>query len=298
MAFRYDDIGNRLKAFRMSSELSADEIAQRIGISRTALYRLEKGELVKLETLESLAELLEVSVPTLLGVGFEYLSSAVAYFERLRQLEETAEQIFVLAGPIPFLLASDEFTTNLATVLEESVPDDVSERQRTIQDVHKIMGILRERETLYKNRGPNIVSLMSALNIERFLRSGFAGRPLLSEEIVRQRRDFARREVAHFAQLMENEEIGVQIGLVTGALPHTGFQIFRQPERKVLSVSPFRLGEQTNIRVGVAMITSAPEALMLHEKSVKEMWKGSLKGPGAAEYLREMLASDAPETQR
>src|ERR1700719_1646798 len=102
MAVRFDDIGNRLKAFRLGSGLSADEIASRLGISRTALYRFEKGELAKIETLEKLAELLGVSVPTLLGVGVEYIASAVAYFERMRQIEETSEHIIVLAGPISY----------------------------------------------------------------------------------------------------------------------------------------------------------------------------------------------------
>ena len=97
MAIRFDDIGDRLKAFRLGSGLGADEVAKRIGISRTALYRFEKGELVKIETLERLAELLEVSVPTLLGVGVEYIASAVSYFERMRQIEGSAEHIVVLA---------------------------------------------------------------------------------------------------------------------------------------------------------------------------------------------------------
>ena len=91
MAVRFDDIGNRLKAFRLASGLSADEIARRLGISRAAVYRFERGELVKIETLEKLSELLGVSIPTLLGVGVEYLPSAVAYFERIRQVEETRE---------------------------------------------------------------------------------------------------------------------------------------------------------------------------------------------------------------
>ena len=78
MSIRFDDIGNRLKAFRIASGLSADEVASRLGISRTALYRFEKGEVAKIETLESLSQLLDVSVPTLLGVGVEYISSAVA----------------------------------------------------------------------------------------------------------------------------------------------------------------------------------------------------------------------------
>ena len=109
MAIRFDDIGNRLRAFRLGSGLSADEIARRLEISRAALYRFEKGELAKIETLGRLSELLGVSVPTLLGVGVEYIASAVAYFERLRQNEETAEQIIVLAGPISYLLSSARF---------------------------------------------------------------------------------------------------------------------------------------------------------------------------------------------
>src|SRR2546423_10516913 len=113
MPIRFDDIGNRLKAFRLGSGLSADEIANRLGISRTALYRFEKGELAKIETLERLAELLDVSMPTLLGVGIEYVPSAVSYFERMRQIEEAAEHIVVLAGPISFLLASDQFAQTL-----------------------------------------------------------------------------------------------------------------------------------------------------------------------------------------
>ena len=93
MAVRYDDIGNRLKAFRLGSRLSADEIARQTGISRTALYRFEKGEVVKIETLDRLASLLQVSVATLLGVGIEYIASAVSYFERMRQIESTAQHV-------------------------------------------------------------------------------------------------------------------------------------------------------------------------------------------------------------
>src|ERR1700734_3863063 len=132
MATRFDDIRNRLKASRLGSGLSADEIATRLGISRTALYRFEKGELAKIETLEKLADLLGVSVPTLLGVGVEYVASAVAYFERMRQIEETAEHVIVLAGPISYVLASDAFDRALSEILRESVPDAVETRERAL----------------------------------------------------------------------------------------------------------------------------------------------------------------------
>jgi transcriptional regulator with XRE-family HTH domain len=291
LALRYDEIGNRLKAFRLGAGLSADEVAARIGISRTALYRFEKGELAKIETLEKLAELLEVSMPTLLGVGIEYIPSAVSYFERMRQIEETAEHIMVLAGPISFLLASDHFVETLETVLLESLPEDLPKRARAVEDVHMIMSILRERKRLYQQREPAIVNLISALDVERFLRSGFVGRPDLPEGLARERREIARAEVEHFASVIEDDRMGVQIGVVTDILPHTGFQIFRQAQRKILTISPFRLGEQPNIRVGVAMITSAPDALTFHENAVKEMWQRALRGPVAAQYLRKLLTS-------
>src|ERR1700749_184164 len=129
MPIRFDDIGNRLKAFRLGSGLSAGEVAQKLGISRTALYRFEKGEVAKSETLEKLAELLAVSVPTLLGVGVEYIASAVSYFERMRQIEETSEHIIVLAGPISYLLASDAFDRTLEDVLRESIPEGLPTRK-------------------------------------------------------------------------------------------------------------------------------------------------------------------------
>src|SRR2546421_12592559 len=106
MAIRFDDIGNRLKAFRLGSGLSADEIANRLGISRKALYRFEKGELAKIETLEKLAELLSVPEPKLLGVGVEYVASGVRYLERMAQIQESYEHIIALSGPIAYFLAS------------------------------------------------------------------------------------------------------------------------------------------------------------------------------------------------
>lgn len=289
MTIRYDEIGQRLRAFRLGSGLSAEEIAKKIGISRTAVYRFEKGEVVKIETLTSLADLLGVSLATLLGVEIEYISSAVTYFERLRQLEQNADRIVVLAGPISFLLASDGFKTLLKELLDESVSNEGGDQDRARADVERIMDILAERKRNYEARRPSIVNLISALDIERLLRSGFVGRPLVPDADIQERRSRARDEVEHFAAILESEPIGIQIGLVTGTLPHTGFQIFRSGDRKMLSISPFRLGEQPNIRLGVAMVTASQEAVALHEKAVTQMWQGALKGQEAAGYLRKLM---------
>jgi transcriptional regulator with XRE-family HTH domain len=289
MAIRFDDIGNRLKAFRLGSGLSADEIAGRLGISRTALYRFEKGELAKIETLEKLAELLGVSVPTLLGVGVEYIASAVAYFERMRQIEETSEHIIVLAGPISYLLASDGFDRALDEILRESIPDAAEGRERALAQVDEVMAVLRQRKETYRHRQPGIVNLISAAEMQHFLRHGLVGRLDLADKVRRERQALARAEAEHFVALMEDEPIGVQIGIVPDTLPHASFQIFRQPDRQILALSPFRLGEEPNIRVGVAMITSAPEALALHEKMAQDLWRRAFKGAAAVRLMREMI---------
>jgi transcriptional regulator with XRE-family HTH domain len=296
LAVRYDDIGNRLKAFRLGSGLSADEIARRTGISRTALYRLEKGELVKIETLEKLSDLLDVSVPTLLGVGIEYISSAVSYFERLRQIEEAAEHHTVLAGPISYLLASEAFERTLASTLRESIPHDLEDRSRVLEDVSRIIEILQQRKETYRRRRPSIVNMMSGLEIARFVRDGMVGSYALPDEVRRERRALARAEVVHFAERIEAADMGVQIGIIPETLSHSGFQILRQPDREILVLSPFRLGEHPNIRVGVAMITSAPEAVSLHRRMVSEMWKRSLKGTEAAQFLRHLLDNSENDT--
>jgi len=290
MTIRFDDIGNRLKAFRMGSGLTADDIAKRIGTSRTALYRFEKGEVAKIETLEKLAVLLDVSVPTLLGVGVEYVASAISFFERLRQIEEISEHITVLAGPVSMLLASDGFDSALEEVVAESIPDTLEDRLGALRQVADLMPILRARKETYRARRPGILNLISGAEIDRFLRNGLVGRLDLPESVLRERRARAWAEAEHLVHLMAEEPIGIQIGIVPGTLPHTSFQIFRQPDRRILTMSPFRLGEQPNVLGGIAMITSAPEALVLHERAVEDMWRRALKGPAAAQFMEELMA--------
>ncbi|WP_158969468.1 helix-turn-helix domain-containing protein [Chachezhania sediminis] len=298
MTVQYEEIGKRLRAFRLGSGMSAEEVARRIGISRTAVYRFEKGEVVKIEALTGLADLLNVSLATLLGVEIEYIPSAVTYFERLRQLETEANQIIVLAGPISFLLASDTFHEALERLLKESVPEGADHRERTLADIDRIVEILHERKRNYLSRRPTIVNLMSAHDIVRLLRSGFVGQPFVPPDDLEERRARARHEVMHFIELIESEPIGIQVGLITGTLPHTSFQIFRKGDAKTLSISPFRLGEQPNVRLGVATITNTSEAIALHEGIVDQMWREALKGREAANYLRGLLEAVDRENGR
>ena len=86
----YAELGGRLRAYRIGASLPAEEVAERLGISRAALYRMEQGKIVKIETLEKLAQLLDTSLTSLLGVEVEYYPTAQGFLERMRQIEQEA----------------------------------------------------------------------------------------------------------------------------------------------------------------------------------------------------------------
>ena len=101
---RFAEIGERLRAYRMGRGLAAEQVAERLGVSRAAVYRIEAGEVVKIETLDRLANVLETSVGSLLGLGVEYYANAISYFERMRQIEEKSEQVIAHFPPLSYLL--------------------------------------------------------------------------------------------------------------------------------------------------------------------------------------------------
>ncbi len=286
---RFSDIGARLRAYRLGKGLTPDALAEKLGISRAALYRAEKGEIRKIEMLTSIADELGVSLPSLMGVGVEYVSNAIAFFERMRQLEEGCQQIIGLFSPVSYLLTSDMYDKVLREVLAESIPDGMDPDGKSAEAALALIDILRARKEAFRLRRPLIVSLIASADLERFLLHGLIGSHDLPPEVVTQRRLQARREAEYILEMLREQPIGIQIGIVREPVPATSFQIFRQADRSVLAISPFRLGEQPNIRVGVALITSAPEAMTLHEDIAARLWSESLKGDEAASYLESMI---------
>lgn len=289
------DIGLRLRAFRLGRGIAPEELASHIGISRAALYRSEKGHITKIETLSRISEILGVSLPTLLGVGVEYVDSALAFFERMRQIEERSHQIVVLFGPISYLLTSPDYDAVLRDVLIEALPDE-TDKSAEVQSIDRLMAVLAERKQHYADRKPAIVSLVSAAELDRFLRNGLIGRLDLPKNVIEERRRMALQEARRIHSMLQDQPIGIQIGIVRETVPSTTFQIFRQEDRSILAISPFRLGEQPNVQVGVAMITSAPEAMTLHENIADDLWRRSIKGQEAAGFLDQRIAAFEAET--
>ncbi|MDX6750166.1 helix-turn-helix transcriptional regulator (plasmid) [Geminicoccaceae bacterium 1502E] len=284
MSIDYQQIGSRLRAYRLARGLTAEQVAQQLGLSRAAVFRLEKGSIVKLETFERIAGLLGVSIESLLGVGVEYHASAISFFERMRQLEEGAEQIMTHFEPVSYLLTSPDYGAHLRHMLAEAGNGACLEAAQ-----EAVLAILDERRRTWQRRRPAVASLVGSIEIERFLRLGLIGTFDLPPEEAARRRHLAALEIETLCQVMEQEPVGIQIGLVEGAMPSLTFQIFRRPEGPVVAISPFRLGELANIDSGVAMITSTREAVELWTATFEQLWSRALKGAQAAAALRSLL---------
>jgi len=284
------EIGRRLKAHRIGRGQTADEIAEKLGISRAAVYRIESGEVVKIETLERLAAELRTSLASLLGVSIEYHPGAISYFERMRQIEEASDQVVAHFPPISYLLTSDDYPLHLKTMLVESLPSYMTDRATAIREIDTVISILDERKTARRLRRLSVVNFVTLPEIERWLKLGVVGRFDLPADEVAIRRAVARVEVEHLTGLIEGEPMGIQIALLEDTLPNITFQLFRGKDQTLLGLSPFRLGgELPNIRLGLAMVTSDQQAVGLYEKLADDLWRRAHKGRDAVKLLQAVL---------
>jgi transcriptional regulator with XRE-family HTH domain len=289
MSMRFTEIGQQLRAYRLESGLRAEEIAARLGVSRAALYRYEKGEVIKLDTIKRLAELLKISPLSLLGIGVEYYNRAVGYYERLRQVEETADQILQLHGPLCYLTTSDAYDAALAEAFDEAAEQAGGERAGTRSMAEQVLGILTARKRMYTLRRPSIIAMISTGGVQRLLEQGVAGGLPLSDRVHRLCRQVAEAEIENIASLMETEPMGLQFGLITGAVPTSAFKILRARDRVTLAVNPFQPDTHPSAATGVAMITSADEAIAAHQRVAEASWREAMKGPAGAARLRQLI---------
>jgi transcriptional regulator with XRE-family HTH domain len=284
------DIGRRLKAHRIGQGLTADEIAEKLGISRAAVYRIESGEVVKIETLERLAAELRTSLASLLGVSIEYHPNAISYFERMRQIEEESDQVVAHFPPISYLLTSERYPVHLKKMLMESLPSYIDDKGNAIREIDTVISILDERKRAREMRKLSVVNFVTIPEIERWLKLGVVGRFDLPAGEIAIRRSAARTEVEHLMALVEGEPMGVQIALLEETLPNITFQLFRGKDQTRLGLSPFRLGgELPNVRLGLAMVTSDAQAVGLYKKLADDLWRRAHKGSDAVKLLKTVL---------
>ncbi len=287
---RFTEIGQQLRAYRLESGMRAEEIAARLGVSRAALYRYEKGEVIKLDTVNRLAELLKISPLSLLGIGVEYYNRPIGFFERIRQVEETADQILQVSSPLSFLTSSDELDALEAELFAEAAVEAGAERAAARSTAEQVLGILAERKRMYRMRRPSIIAMLSAGAIVRFLQQGVGQGMAKSDALKERARTVARIELENIANLMEVEPMGLQFGLISTGEPSGQFQILRSRDRAMLAINPFRSDTIPHLQAGVAMITGAEEAVTAHQRVAEAMWREAVKGRAAATHLRELIA--------
>jgi transcriptional regulator with XRE-family HTH domain len=291
VVMRFTEIGQQLRAYRLESGLRAEEIAARLGVSRAALYRYEKGEVIKLDTVNRLAELLKISPLSLLGIGVEYYNRPIGFFERIRQVEETADQILQVSFPLAYLTSSDELDAIEADLFFEAASEAGADRAAARSTAEQVLGILAERKRMFRMRRPTIIAMLSAGAVVRFLQQG-VGQGMAKSESLRQRaRAVARAEIEHIANLLEAEPMGLQFGLLSGGEPSGQFQILRSRDRAMLAINPFRSDTIPHLQSGVAMMTGADEAVTAHQRVAEAMWREAIKGPAAAQEVRTLLSS-------
>jgi transcriptional regulator with XRE-family HTH domain len=287
---RFADIGQQLRAYRLESGLRAEEIAARLGVSRAALYRYEKGEVIKLDTIRRLAELLKISPLSLLGIGVEYFSRPVAFQERLRQIEEGADQILIVGGAVCYQTVTDAFDGALAEAWTEAA-DGAADRAAARAATDQMLGLLTARKKLHQARRPTITAILGEGALVRMLRDGVApGLPV--PERSRQRcLAAARTEAESIAAMMESVPIGVQLGLASTVEPAGSFMVLRGRDRAHVVASPFAADTPPQGGIGVSSITAADEAVAAHQRVAEAAWRDSLKGAAAATRVRELLRS-------
>jgi len=285
---RFAEIGQQLRAYRLESGLRAEEIAARLGVSRAALYRYEKGEVIKLDTIRRLAELLKISPLSLLGIGVEYFGRPAAFQERLRQVEEQSDQVLQVGGALCYPVATDAFDGALAeawTEVADASPDRLLARTQTEQ----MLGLLAARKKLHQARKPNVIAILAEGAIQRMLAEGVAAGITLSDRARMRCRLAARAEAEQIAEQMESVPIGLQIGLIAGPEPTAPFMVMRGRERAHVVGSAFAPDAHPTLTTGVAFITAADEAVGTHQRVAEAAWRDALKGPEAAARVRALI---------
>jgi transcriptional regulator with XRE-family HTH domain len=289
---RFADIGQQLRAYRLESGMRAEEIAARLGVSRAALYRYEKGEVIKLDTIRRLAELLKISPLSLLGIGVEYFSRPIAFQERLRQVEEQADQILQVGGSMCYQTTTESFDGALAEVWAEAA-DQAPERIAARAAADQAMGLLTARKKLHQSRRANIIAMLSEAALRRMLTDGVAAGMAQSERTRNRCRMAARTEAESIASLMESVPMGLQLGLLASE-PSGNFLVLRGRERAHVCLSPFSPEVTPGAGIGIGSITAADEAVAVHQRVAEAAWRDSLKGAAAASRVRDLIRETAP----
>ncbi|GGF50349.1 hypothetical protein GCM10007301_07160 [Azorhizobium oxalatiphilum] len=278
------EVGRRLKAHRQTSGLTVEAAAEAVHVSRALLYRYEAGEIVKLDTLERLARLYGTSLPTLLGMSQDYVPNAVTFFERIEKLEQEADHIITVFGPMAYVLTTPAYEAALFRAL--AAGSDANGLNKS--DAQQLRAILRRRRAIHARGQSSFVNIIPMAEIAAYVQEVPPARGGLEDQ-----RTVASAEISHLCTLIEKPPMGVQVAVTSQPLPTSGFQIIRKGAQSLLVTSPFRLGFPLNLRYGVAVISSDEQAVRLHETLAARLWDSALPAGEAVAAIRTLIRTGA-----
>ena len=258
-------------------------------MSRAALYRYEKGEVIKLYTVMRLAELLKISPLSLLGIGVEYYNRPIGYFERLRQIEEGTDQIIQIGRSYTYLITTAQLDTLLAEVMDVWSRGLGANAPAARTNFEHLLGILQARKRAYQARRPTIVTVYSVDSIEALVQHGLCRSLELPTQLRSRCKEIAINEVENLIGLLEDDPLGVQLGLLEETPISGAFNLLRGRERAMLTLSPFNADGPPDGQYGAAMVTSAEEAITTHQRVVEHCWRGAIKGQAAVARLTSLV---------
>ncbi|GAN68975.1 helix-turn-helix domain-containing protein [Acetobacter orleanensis] len=278
------EIGQQLRAFRLESGMRADEIALRLGVSRAALYRYEKGEVIKLDTVQKLAELLNISPLTLLGIGIEYYNCPNKFFQKMAAIESDIEQILQVSDPVCYQVTSPAYDA----ILLEAQTDQL---QKNGQDITTTPVVLAQskRRALYSQRNPSIISMLHESRVIDFLTHGVGAGVPMSQPLRHKARQVAVQEIRNIITLIDAAPMGLQFSVIPDTITVTSCIFMRHSEQMAVAINPFRCDCSPNTTTGVALITSSLEAVTTHQHMLERLWQTSLKGADAIGRLKTLV---------
>jgi hypothetical protein len=203
-------------------------------------------------------------------------------------VEEQAEQILLVGGAICYQTSTDAFEGALAEAWTEAA-DASPDRAQARASADQALGLLAARRRLHQSRRPGIIGILSEAALRRFLQDGVAPGLALPDRTRARCRVAAAAEAESIASRMESVPIGLQLGLAAGADPSGPFMVLRGRDRAHVIGSPFPPDTAPNGAVGVAMITSADEAVAVHQRVAEAAWRDALKGAEAAARVRSLI---------
>ena len=286
---RFNDIGEKLRAFRLQSGLRAEEIAARLGVSRAALYRYEKGDVVKIETVKRMAELLNISSSSLLGAEYEYYTHNFAFqriFEGL--LNDADSVIFVGNAVCPLLLSRGSVAFINKHIIAGDQPamyDGGNLRSQVRRPAGALQGMLRAAGSL-----KSVTFICDRYSIEFFLTFGINANTYLDADMREDARSAAKNEMIHLANIAKDTPMGTQIGVLASGRLSMPFCVIESRDVIRVCIAPFPLDTVREATLGVATVTSAEKAVRVHREIAETAWSNSLKGHDAACFIDQMIS--------